>query len=162
MREETFIVNTLLCLDEKCSDRSGPFSSSLSSVGGFRCFQAGSDLLPRSFRSHSICRLPWKSPWQAGMAGRLPLQNAGFKLRDGFILQRVLHFDRLAADFAIFDIGLMRFGDVQNHGDLLPAVWAGKVILHQNRFRIRRSRARTSSSSFEARTEIFFVMKYSI
>jgi hypothetical protein len=96
------------------------------------------------------------------MGGRLPLQSAGFKLLHGVILQRIFHFDWLAADFAIFDVGLMRFGNVQNHGDLLPAVGAGEEILHQKRFRIRRSRARTSSSSFEARTEIFFVMKYSI
>src|SRR5678816_4561802 len=96
------------------------------------------------------------------MAGSLPLQRTGFKLRHSLILQRVFHFDRLAADFAIFNVGLMRLGSVQNHGNLLPAVWAGEEILHQNRFRIRRSRASTSSSSFEARTEIFFVMKYSI
>jgi hypothetical protein len=38
--------------------------------------------------------------------------------------------DGLAADFAVFDVDLTAHGEVENHRNLFPAIWAVEGVFH--------------------------------
>jgi hypothetical protein len=64
-----------------------------------------------------------------GLAGLL--DAPGCKGRHGAVLGLVMHFDGMAADFAILDKGLAFHRNVQHYRDLFPAVGACKEVLHR-------------------------------
>jgi hypothetical protein len=55
----------------------------------------------------------------------------GGELRERLILYAVTDLDRVAADFAVFDVGLASNRKVKNHRNLFPTIGAGKGMFHQ-------------------------------
>jgi hypothetical protein len=46
------------------------------------------------------------------------------------VLYRKADFDRFAAYFAIFDVGLAANGQVQHHRNFFTAIWTGECVFH--------------------------------
>src|SRR5665647_747888 len=59
------------------------------------------------------------------------LEDPGLKVGHGVVLNRVVHLDRMTANLAVLNEGLASHGRVQHHRNPLPAVRAGKEVLHQ-------------------------------
>jgi hypothetical protein len=58
-------------------------------------------------------------------------EGFGGELRERIILYAVTDFDRVAANFAIFDVGLASNRQIQHHRNFLSAIGAGKGVFHQ-------------------------------
>src|SRR5229473_849351 len=87
-----------------------------------RCSRPSIDC--KSVRPRRTCQsFSWGMPYL--------LEDPGPKIKDGAILDRVLHLYWIAADFTVFDIGLSCDRRVEHHGDFLPAVWTREEVLHQ-------------------------------
>ena len=59
------------------------------------------------------------------------LEDFGGKVREGVILHAVTDLNRVAADFAIFDVSLTANGEVQDHRDFFPAIGAVEGVFHE-------------------------------
>jgi hypothetical protein len=59
------------------------------------------------------------------------LEDPGSKLGERIVLHGVRNFDGVTADFAIFHIDLAANRQVENHRNLLPAIWADKEVFHE-------------------------------
>jgi hypothetical protein len=57
-------------------------------------------------------------------------EDLGGELRERIILYAVADLDRVAADFAVFDVALPANRQVENHRNLFPTIWAGKGVFH--------------------------------
>jgi hypothetical protein len=58
-------------------------------------------------------------------------EGFGGELRERIILHAVSDLDRVAAHFAVFDVGLASNRKVKNHRNLFPTIGAGKGMFHQ-------------------------------
>src|SRR5216683_659336 len=59
-------------------------------------------------------------------------QNFGGEAREDIVFHVVTNLNRVAANFAILDIGLTANRNVQDHRNFFPAIWAMEEMLHWN------------------------------
>lgn len=54
------------------------------------------------------------------------------KPRNGTVIHFKIDANRIAANFAIFDIRLTTAGEIKQHRDFFPTVWAGEKVLFEH------------------------------
>ena len=57
-------------------------------------------------------------------------EDLGIEVTERIVLYAVTDLDWVAADFAVFDVGLTANRQVENHRNLFPTIWASKEVFH--------------------------------
>lgn len=58
------------------------------------------------------------------------LETLGLELSQGIVFDGVLDFERVAADFTVFDVAVTVNREVQDHRDLFATKWTGEGMFH--------------------------------
>jgi hypothetical protein len=86
-------------------------------------------------------------------------EDLGSEIRERIILYAVTDLDRVATDFAIFDVALSSNRQVENHRNFFPTIWAGKGVFHQMSM-LQRSASHSFPDSFRFLDTKTFTLRF--